>query len=69
MPKARCLVVLIALAVWSFFSMPASVGFWQDSNDAVPADPPARWWKGNLHTHSFWSDGNDFPEMISEWYR
>ena len=27
-----------------------------------------RWWKGNLHTHSFWSDGNDFPEMIVDWY-
>ena len=39
------------------------------SDDAIPNDPPARWWKGNIHTHSFWSDGNDFPEMISEWYR
>jgi hypothetical protein len=29
----------------------------------------ARWWKGNLHTHSFWSDGDDFPEMIVEWYK
>jgi hypothetical protein len=19
----------------------------------------ARWWKGNLHTHSLWSDGDD----------
>ena len=28
----------------------------------------ARWWKGNLHTHSLWSDGNDFPEMIVDWY-
>ncbi|MCA9214688.1 MAG: DUF3472 domain-containing protein [Planctomycetales bacterium] len=28
-----------------------------------------RWWKGNLHTHSLWSDGNDFPEMIADWYR
>ncbi len=27
-----------------------------------------RWWKGNLHTHSLWSDGNDFPEMIAAWY-
>ena len=26
------------------------------------------WYKGNLHTHSLWSDGNDFPEMISKWY-
>jgi len=36
---------------------------------AVSQEPEARWWKGNLHTHSLWSDGNDFPEMISEWYR
>ncbi|MBK7405399.1 MAG: hypothetical protein IPJ41_12390 [Phycisphaerales bacterium] len=34
----------------------------------IPADPPLRWWKGNLHTHTFWSDGNDFPEMVCEWY-
>ncbi|WP_145268421.1 PHP domain-containing protein [Tautonia plasticadhaerens] len=41
----------------------------QGEDPIVPADPPARWWKGNLHTHSFWSDGNDFPEMIVDWYR
>lgn len=28
-----------------------------------------RWFKGNTHTHSLWSDGNDFPEMITDWYR
>jgi len=28
----------------------------------------ARWWKGNLHTHSLWSDGDDYPEMIADWY-
>ena len=27
------------------------------------------WQKGNLHTHSFWSDGNDFPEMVIGWYK
>jgi hypothetical protein len=32
------------------------------------ADAP-RWWKGNLHTHTLWSDGDDFPEMVAEWYR
>ena len=32
-----------------------------------PAD--AKWYKGNLHTHSLWSDGNDFPEMICDWYK
>ena len=25
--------------------------------------------KGNLHTHSLWSDGDDFPEMIADWYK
>jgi hypothetical protein len=28
-----------------------------------------QWWKGNLHTHSVWSDGDDFPEMIADWYK
>jgi predicted metal-dependent phosphoesterase TrpH len=22
-----------------------------------------------MHTHSFWSDGDDFPEAIAKWYR
>ena len=26
------------------------------------------WYRGNTHTHSLWSDGNDFPEMIVDWY-
>lgn len=30
---------------------------------------PSRWWKGNLHTHSLWSDGDDYPEMIAAWYK
>ena len=29
----------------------------------------ARWYKGNTHTHSYWSDGDDFPEMIVDWYK
>ena len=34
-----------------------------------PPREPLRWWKGNLHTHSFWSDGDDFPESIVDWYK
>jgi hypothetical protein len=30
-------------------------------------DPP-RWLRGNLHTHSFWSDGDDFPDAIIQRY-
>ena len=32
-------------------------------------DPDRQWFKGNLHTHTLWSDGNDFPEMVVDWYR
>jgi hypothetical protein len=27
------------------------------------------WWKGNLHTHTFWSDGDQFPELVVQWYK
>ena len=45
----------------------APLSAWAD--EAVPAEPPLRWWKGNIHTHSLWSDGDDFPEMIADWYK
>jgi len=27
-----------------------------------------RYFKGNTHAHSLWSDGNDFPEMVIDYY-
>ena len=33
------------------------------------AEAEAKWWKGNLHTHSHWSDGDDYPEQIAKWYK
>ena len=28
-----------------------------------------RWYRGNMHTHSHWSDGDDYLESIAKWYR
>ncbi|RPI85057.1 MAG: hypothetical protein EHM41_11835, partial [Chloroflexi bacterium] len=28
-----------------------------------------RWYKGNLHMHSFWSDGVGFPEVGARWFK
>ncbi|MFM9962398.1 MAG: hypothetical protein ACKV2Q_14385 [Planctomycetaceae bacterium] len=28
-----------------------------------------KWYRGNLHTHSLWSDGDDYLESIALWYR
>ena len=39
------------------------------ADELIPESPQPRWWRGNIHTHSLWSDGDDFPEMIAEWYR
>jgi hypothetical protein len=35
---------------------------------ATPS-PRLFWWKGNVHTHTFWSDGDDYPEMVVDWYK
>ena len=36
-------------------------------SSAVSSKP--KWWKGNTHTHTFWSDGQDYPEMVTDWYK
>lgn len=36
---------------------------------ALEASDGLRWHKGNLHTHSYWSDGDNYLEMIAAWYR
>jgi hypothetical protein len=72
-PRPRApFVVLLSLAVLS------TAVAWQSlapTPEPAPGRLPVlqqngpRYWKGNLHTHSFWSDGDDFPEMIADWYR
>ena len=60
----------LMLAVLTLFLSPLGApGRLAVAEEAIQPDAPPRWWKGNLHTHSLWSDGNDFPEMIAEWYR
>ncbi len=55
----RVLVSFAAVLIVAGPARPASGG--------APAE--ARWFKGNLHTHSLWSDGDDYPEMIAAWYK
>jgi hypothetical protein len=35
----------------------------------LAAGQTPRWYRGNIHTHSLWSDGDDYPEMIAIWYK
>lgn len=66
MNELRIRIALKVALLLSALTFPA-VGAHEPAGDAK--EPEVRWWKGNLHTHSFWSDGDDFPEMIVEWYK
>jgi hypothetical protein len=35
----------------------------------VDYDGDTRWWKGNTHAHTWWSDGDTPPELIANWYK
>ena len=35
----------------------------------VSCNSGSNWYKGNMHTHTFWSDGDDFPENVAKWYK
>jgi hypothetical protein len=39
------------------------------ASSLLSAAEETRWYKGNLHTHTYWSDGDDFPEMVADWYK
>jgi hypothetical protein len=58
------LILLITAATWQQAAPDAAVEVLSVLQDTGP-----RYWKGNLHTHSLWSDGDDFPEMIADWYK
>ena len=36
---------------------------------AIAGQPQGQWWRGNTHTHTRWSDGVDFPEIVAEKYK
>ena len=70
-PLAAVLLTVSAFALAVAFQGPPEVA---PPPHAIPdpmpgIDGPPRYWKGNLHTHTFWSDGDDFPEMVVDWYR
>lgn len=55
----RFFIYTLMLGTFTACTSPGSTGETDTQN----------WYKGNLHAHSFWSDGDDFPEMIMDWYK
>ena len=55
--------------LWAALLIAAPLGAAGAVGALPPSAPGSTWWKGNLHTHSLWSDGDDYPEMIVDWYK
>ncbi len=67
--KTRSLGMFLLAAVVSF----TAIGFQQvaageSAESVLEETSKLRWYKGNMHTHSHWSDGDDYLEMIALWY-
>lgn len=60
-----CVLTFIAMS-FLCLSEPSQV-FAQDVT--LRANDTEHWYRGNMHTHSLWSDGDDYPEMVAAWYR
>jgi len=52
-------------ATWLVLSCGLLCSPWQ----GIAAQEPFQWWKGNLHAHTLWSDGDEFPEAVVAWYK
>lgn len=64
--------LMIAVTV----AMVSGVLVWLNGHAPMPANAQTlqasgtlKWYRGNLHTHSLWSDGDDYLESIALWYR
>jgi hypothetical protein len=60
----QILVPVVVLVVLGYV-----VTQFEPEKENVETTAPLNWYKGNTHTHTLWSDGNDFPEMIVAWYQ
>ena len=64
---AAFLTAMVSLTcLWN--QQPSSVSLVSGST-VLAANNAESWYRGNLHTHSLWSDGDEYLEMIAIWYR
>jgi hypothetical protein len=68
MPASSRCSTLVSLFALTFLCLP--VASQVDAQDVtLKASDTEHWYRGNLHTHTLWSDGDDYPEMIAAWYQ
>lgn len=61
--------IALCLTVMGVFVWGSAGRVRAETTDSQASQVQPSWWKGNLHTHSFWSDGDAFPEVVAAWYK
>ncbi|MEZ6144433.1 MAG: hypothetical protein R3B91_03160 [Planctomycetaceae bacterium] len=56
-------ITVLSLAIAAVCVVPPS------DAEELKAGNGLRWYRGNMHTHSHWSDGDDYLENIADWYQ
>lgn len=71
LPACRHLAAVLSLVMLITVSMltVADVSPLHADDVVLQKSSQQAWFKGNMHTHSLWSDGDDYPEMIADWYQ
>ena len=67
-PLAAVALTVSAFAIAVAFQKPETTPPVAPGPSPITTSAP-QYWKGNLHTHTLWSDGDDFPEMVVDWYK
>lgn len=67
--RRLCVFSVTALILCALVWLAPGTASRLSSAETLKAGNVRRWYRGNLHTHSLWSDGDDFLENIALWYR
>lgn len=63
-----CLLALLLTAVVFRNTSPATDRTAQDAT-VLAEQNGQKWYRGNLHTHTHWSDGNHYLDAVAQWYK
>ncbi len=65
----RCSVMLLLVLPISLVVIALRSEIAPVQADTLAATDQLQWYRGNMHTHSHWSDGDDYLESIAAWYQ
>lgn len=67
MPRIAALLIAVVVLVFVGIDLMSPDVPWQA--ETLTATSGHHWYRGNMHTHSHWSDGDDYLESIAAWYQ